>query len=134
MFESFVTAGALSVLLILLGLNVSMQRVRAGRNQAAAEADPASALRKAVRAHGNCAEYAPMLALLCLALGQRDPAFPLEMTMYAAAASRLLHAIGALTCKTVHTTHPLRFLGAIGTYVSGLVLAGALLAEAPEVW
>lgn len=134
MFESFVSAGALGVLLVLLGFNVSMQRLSASGKQAGAEADPASTLRKAIRAHGNCAEYAPMLALLSLALGQRDPAFWVEMTMYAGVGARILHAIGALTGKSVHAIHVLRLLGAVGTYAACGVLAVALLLEAPEVW
>lgn len=134
MFESFVSAGALALLLFTLGAYVSLQRTRAGKRQAAEEADPASPLRKAIRAHGNCAEYAPTLALLCLALGARDPAFGVEMTMYAAVLARVLHAAGALVTSSVHGFHPLRFIGSIGTYASGAALAVALLLEAPEVW
>lgn len=64
---------ALALLLFLGGLYVSATRARF-RILCAGVDDPAHALTKAVRAHGNTAEYAAMLALLIYLLGQRSSA------------------------------------------------------------
>lgn len=64
---------ALALLLFLSGLYVSATRARF-RILCAGVDDPAHALTKAVRAHGNTAEYAAMLALLIYLLGQRSSA------------------------------------------------------------
>lgn len=65
MFESFVAIGLLGVLVMALGFNVSLFRMRMSADAARlAETDNASGLRKAIRAHGNAIEYAPMLAIL----------------------------------------------------------------------
>ncbi len=135
MFESFVSVSLLGALVMALGFNVSLHRMRMTTDAARlAEADSASGLRKAIRAHGNAIEYAPMLAILIFALGGRDPSLLVEITMYAAVFARYCHAAGSLLCTTVHTPHPLRFIGAAGTYTTGFLLSIALLLEAPKVW
>jgi len=126
MTTALVCIALLGLLLFGLGLGVSWTR---GRTQQVIGApdDPTSALLKAVRAHGNTTEFAPMLALLILLVGMRDPAAWVVWTMVIATLSRYLIAIGILASPTLERPHPLRALGALGTYVTGVMLCVALL-------
>ena len=78
-----------------------------------------------MRAHANAAEYVPVLAVLSLYLGAGGPAVWIEWTMIAAAVSRYLVAIGFLACTTLARPHPLKALGALGTYLAGIALCVA---------
>jgi uncharacterized protein len=40
---------------------------------------------------------------------------------------RYLHALGMILCKSLDRPDPLRFVGAVGTYVTGLILAFAVV-------
>jgi len=66
-----------------------------------------------------------MLAILMLLIGARQPAAWMVWTFIAATAFRYLHAAGMLVCPSLDQPHPLRFVGALGTYVAGLVLVVA---------
>lgn len=114
----------LGLLIFGLGFWVSAQR---GRTQTVIghATDPADPLHKAVRAHANAAEFAPMLGVLMLAVGTREPASWVLTTMWVATASRWVHAAGMLLCPTLAKPHPLRFLGALGTYLAGIALCVA---------
>ena len=71
--KTAVTCSALmGLLLFALGLYVSTKR---GRTQqiGTTPQNPADPLFKAIRAHGNTAEYVPMLAVLMLYLGDAIP-------------------------------------------------------------
>jgi len=118
--------GLLALLVFGLGLGVSMLRGRS-RTNFGFTPDPTDRLYKMVRAHGNAAEYAPMLAILMLFLGARGPARWLVWTFVAATAFRYLHALGMIRSKSLDRPDPLRFVGALGTYVTGLVLGLAVL-------
>jgi uncharacterized membrane protein YecN with MAPEG domain len=87
--------------------------------------DPADRLYKMVRAHSNTAEYAPMLAVLMLLVGVRDPATWALWVMVIVTASRYLLALGLIVSPTLDKPHPLRFVGALGTYLGGLALCVA---------
>ena len=93
--------GLLGLLLFGLGLAVSLTR---GRTDTAAgySSDPSDRLHKLVRAHGNTTEYAAILAVLML-------------------------VAGILLSATLDKAHPLRFIGALGTYVAGIGLSTAVL-------
>jgi uncharacterized membrane protein YecN with MAPEG domain len=82
-------------------------------------------LHKVVRAHGNAAEYAPMLAILMLAIAARGSATWMVWTFVAATVFRYLHAAGMLLSPSLDRPQPLRFVGALGTYLSGLALVAA---------
>ena len=116
----------LGLLLFGLGLGVSMVRGRA-QVVIGSPDDPTNSLRKIIRAHGNTAEFAPMLGLLFLVLGMRSPATWVLWTMGLATLSRYLIAAGILASPTLERPHPLRVLGALGTYVTGGLLCLALL-------
>ena len=81
----------------------------------------------AVRAQGNTAEYAAMLALLIYLLGQRSSAEWVSWVMVGVTASRYLLVMGVLASATLARPNPFRAVGALGTYVGGTVLALALL-------
>jgi len=89
--------------------------------------DPADPLYKAVRAHGNTAEYAPMAALLILYLGTQGPAIWVLWVMGIVTACRYSIAIGILMSPTLDKPHPLRFIGALGTYLGGVALVVAAM-------
>ena len=87
----------------------------------------ATVVHKLVRAHGNTSEYVAMLAVLILVLGTREPSTWGVVSMVGATASRYLLAAGIILSPTLEKPHPLRFIGALGTYVFGLALCGSLL-------
>jgi len=122
----------LGLLVFLLGANVSRERRSVTVTQHEAEADPKSALRRAIRAHGNCIEYVPMLSLMILALGLRLPLLPgwIAALMLAAVASRYIHAVGILTGGSVYEANALKKIGAAGTYLTGAVLSVVLIIRA----
>ncbi len=136
MATSLLSVGLLGLLVFLLGGNVSRERGSVIKTQHEAEGDPASPLRKAIRAHGNCIEYAPMLSLMILAVGLRSPLLPtwIAAVMLAAVASRYAHAIGVLTGASVYKANPLKFVGAAGTYLTGALLSVILIWRAAALF
>ena len=132
MATALLSVGLLGLLVFLLGANVSRERRSVTVTQHEAEADPASSLRKAIRAHGNCIEYVPMLALMILAVGLRSPLLPtwIAVLMFAAVASRYIHAAGVLTGGSVYEGNAMKAIGAIGTYLTGVLLSGILVYRA----
>ena len=125
MTTAIVCVGLLGLLVFVLGLYVSMAR---GEGKAGAyPTDPADPLFKRMRAHGNTAEYAPMMAILMLLAGERDPATWVLWTMALAVASRYQIAAGILLSSTIEKPNPLRFVGAVGTYLTGIALSIAVL-------
>ncbi len=132
MIYALLSVSLMGLLVFGLGINVSRIRGSVMHIQHEHEADPKSALRKAIRAHGNCIEYVPTLSILILALGLRMPLTPwwVAALMLAAVAARYIHAAGVLTSESIHTANPLKFVGAAGTYLTGTALSIALLANA----
>ncbi len=117
---------ALALLLFGLGMAVSGWRFRDQRLYGF-DPDPGDMLYKLVRAHGNTAEYAPLLAILILFLGAHDPSPWVVGVMAAATVSRYLLVLGIVAFPTVAKPNVLRFIGAAGTYSCGILLAMALL-------
>jgi len=126
----------MGLLVFLLGLNVSRIRGSVMHQQHEEEGNPKSELRKAIRAHGNCIEYVPMLSLLILALGLRLPLMPwwVAALMWAAVISRYIHAVGVLSGESIHTANPFKFIGALGTYITGSILAIILILHAARLF
>jgi hypothetical protein len=125
---AIVCSGLLGLLLFLLSANVSRMRAR-GRRGVGLDDDPTSALTKAVRAQGNAAEYIPMFVVLFLFLGARQPASWIVVAIILVTACRIAHALGMLLSANLDLPHPLRYAGAAGTYIGGIVLSLALLFE-----
>ena len=126
MVTSLVCVALLGILLFGLGFAVSITRGRTG-TAAGSSSDPSDGLHKLVRAHANTSEYVAMLAVLILILGTREPSTWGVASMVGATASRYLLASGIVLSSTLEKPHPLRFLGALGTYLFGLGLCGSLL-------
>lgn len=126
MATAVVCTGLLGVLLFALGFHVSATRGRTNKAGSIPD-DPSHPLFKAIRAHGNTAEYAPMLGVLMLYLGVHSPAQWIQWTMIAVTACRYLIVIGILSSATLDRPHPIRFIGALGTYVGGMILAITML-------
>lgn len=116
--------GLLGGLVFALGLRVSMLRLQAAREPETGHAD---ALKKAIRAHGNAAEYVPTLAILILLLAARGAGPAVQALFVAATAARFSHAWGMMRCRSLDRPDPFRFVGASGTYVCGILMALALL-------
>jgi uncharacterized membrane protein YecN with MAPEG domain len=119
----------LGLLLFGLGACVTMERRRT-QTYHAYQIDPANRLYRLVRAHGNTAEYAPMLSVLMLTAAQRDPSSWVLLVISLVTLSRYLHVIGMLVGPTLDARpNVFRLIGAPGTYLGGLLLCLAILAK-----
>jgi hypothetical protein len=126
MSTAVICTALLGLLVFLLGLNVS--RVRASTKRGGGfSGDSADPLTIAVRAHANTTEFAPMLAVLMLYLGTTAPAAWVVWVMALTTACRFALVAGLFLSPTLEKTHPLRFIGASGTYFGGTLLAVAAL-------
>jgi uncharacterized membrane protein YecN with MAPEG domain len=126
MTVAIVCTALLGLLVFGLGLMVSL--TRGSTKQVIGHVpDPADRLHKLVRAHGNATEYAPILAVVILLVGSRQPSTWMVWTFVAATVSRYLHAAGMIVYRTLAQPNPLRFVGALGTYLTGLALVVAAL-------
>ncbi len=119
----------LGFLVFGLGFAVSVMRGRMGINFGYT-ANPTDRFYKLMRAHENTTEYAPMLAILFLLLGSRNPSAWVVWTMAIATVSRYLLALGLIFAPTLDKPEALRFLGALGTYLCGLALCVAAYLKA----
>ena len=113
----------MGLLVFVLGANVTRHRATRGATGDQAPTDPADRLLIAIRAHGNAAEYVPTLMVLVVLSATLADGWWVTVLAVAALASRLLHALGMLTARTLATHGPLRDAGAMGTYLTGLALA-----------
>jgi len=128
---ALLSVGLLGLLIFILGMNVSRERRSVTVTQHEAEADPKSGLRKAIRAHGNCIEYVPMLSLMILALGLRFPIMPMwiSVLIIIAVVSRYMHAVTIIKSDNIYQATTSKFIAAAGTYVAGSILAIILIAQ-----
>ena len=123
MTTAIICSAILAAMLFLLGFNVSRMRgvtAKAGGSQM--PTDPASPLLLAIRAHGNAAEYVPTLIVLILVCATLSGGWWVQALAMAAVVARYLHAFGMLTSKTLASHGPVRDIGALGTYVTGVAL------------
>jgi uncharacterized protein len=128
MTTAVICSAILAALLLLLGANVTRMRALTGKaGGSQLPQDPTSKLLIAVRAHGNAAEYVPVLAVLFLLVGARSPAWLAIPLIIAATLARLLHAYGMLTSRSLASPTKAREIGAGATYVVGLGLATAAI-------
>jgi uncharacterized membrane protein YecN with MAPEG domain len=125
-----VCSAVLVILYFVLALNVSLTRRRT-RTGIGAGDDPAGPMNKAVRAHGNAAEYVPIFVALFLYFLLAGAGGWIEGVAIIVTACRVLHALGMLMTQSFNRPpHPLRAVGALGTYVGGLMLGIALFMAA----
>ncbi len=126
MTTALVCIALLGLLVFGLGFGVSLTRGRTN-TAAGSSGDPTDPLHKMIRAHGNTAEYAAMLAILIFLVGSTSPPTWALGCMGIATASRYSIAAGLILSPTLAQPHPLRFVGALGTYLAGFALCAALL-------
>ncbi|MAZ87026.1 MAG: hypothetical protein CL693_05240 [Cellvibrionaceae bacterium] len=117
----------LILLCFILAIAVTIARGRLNILAGAPE-DPDSSFYQLVRAHGNQIEFVPLLALLMYMLAQSPQPVWVLWCMVLVTGCRYLLAVGMIVPKTLAQPNPLRFIGAVGTYVLGLALCWALLA------
>lgn len=117
---------ALAVLLFGLGMAISRERLKS-RQLIGAPDDPESRLLKLVRAQGNTAEYAGILAVMIAILGTAPRDGWVTVAMAAAVVARYLFVAGMVMSPSLARPQILRGLGAAGTYVAGCALAVALI-------
>lgn len=111
----------LGLLLFGLGLYVSILRGRTRRN-IGCDTSPTDPLHCAIRAHGNTAEYAPFLGLLFLWFAMHPTSTWVAALIVIATAARFLIVAGLLFGPTLDRPNPMRFSGALLTYICGLAL------------
>lgn len=115
-----ITAGLLLVLQIVLAGMVS-----ATRGPIAIGDGGKDALVRAIRRHGNLAENAGIFVagFTLLELSASSPRLLVGLCAVFVAV-RLIHAVGL---SQANTSNAMRVIGALGTYLCGLVLGGTLL-------
>jgi uncharacterized membrane protein YecN with MAPEG domain len=119
----------LAFLCLALGFNVSMARNSSGTIYGC-DINPENNLYKAQRAHGNTTEYAPILAVIIFALIQSPQPGWVMGAIVLVTFFRYLLAAGILLPASMAKPHPMRFIGALGTYITGFVLIAALFIQA----
>lgn len=129
--RTYLVCSAILVLLyFVLALHVSMTRGRTKTGVGSGN-DPNGPLNKAVRAHGNAAEYTPIFVALFLYFLMSGAGGWITWVVIIVTVSRVLHALGMLmTSDFNRPPHPLRGIGAMGTYLGGFALGIALLLRA----
>ena len=124
MTTAIVCTALLAALMWVLSIRTSMARGKATIQMPTRTDDP---LYVAMRAHGNLAENAPMLAVLMLLVGSRDPAGWMLGLMIVATVARFCHALGVIRSADMAKENPLRMAGAVTTTLAGIGLAVAAL-------
>lgn len=119
-------AAFLVFLYALLSVNVSRIRLRGEGPSRVKE----SQLTQAARAHGNASEYIPLIVALLLYLDYAAPSPLVSVIAVVAVLSRVLHAVAMLFIARIQLRERLRFIGALGTYVSLFGLGCVLVVRA----
>ena len=128
-----ICSSILVAITLILAFWTSLQRTSSGVISYGAQLDPSSRMAKAQRAHGNSAEFSALLIVLFLLVGfayeGRDLGALVTWTVISVTAARIVHAVGILTCATLEKAHPLKAVGAIVTYLGGLLLVGLVISK-----
>jgi uncharacterized protein len=119
----------LVIVYFLLANNVSRIRVGSGVGFGLSD-DPAGPLNRAIRAHGNSAEYTPIFLVLFLYFLSTGASGWITWVVVAVTVCRVLHPISILMAPDLNGRYVPRFIAALGTYLGGLALGVALLLRA----
>ena len=119
---TIISLALMGVLLFLLGANVTRHRAIRGGTGDQQPTDPTDRLLIAIRAHGNAAEYIPTLMVLILVCSALTDSWWVGALAVAALISRAFHAVSMLTAGSLADHGPLRHVGALGTYATGVAL------------
>jgi uncharacterized membrane protein YecN with MAPEG domain len=121
--------GILALLYVVLGLQVS--RLRRGHRVVFGDGDNIK-LRSAIRAHGNFAEYVPIIVLLVAMLEMSGlPAMRVHLLMGGLLVARLLHPLGMYVGPRTMQFQIYRVGGIVLTW---LVLVTAALMALTRFW
>ncbi len=116
---------------LILGLGFAVSMTRAKTNTLfGSPIDPENFLYRMTRAHGNTIEYAPIIALLIYILSLSPQSEWVIWSMILATFFRYLFVIGIIIPKSMARANPMRFLGALGTYLAGFGLCTAVMLQA----
>lgn len=114
----------MGALIFVLGANVTRHRAIRGKNGGTQmPSDPADRMFVAQRAHGNATEYVPTLIGLLLVCSVLTDGWWVDALAVAATLARYTHAVGMLRSPTLADHGPVRDVGALLTYLTGLALA-----------
>ena len=127
---TYICVALLGLLVFVLGANVTRHRVQRGATGDQMPTDPSDRLFIAQRAHGNATEYAPSLAVLLVLGSVLTDGWWVAILGVTAVIVRLLHATGMLRSATLASHGPLRDVGALGTYLTGIALGVTVLVAA----
>ncbi len=128
MKTAYLFVGLLGLWLFLLSALVSITRIRS-KTSLGCQDDPENFLHKAVVAQRNSAEYIPVLCLLMMALQYYGSPNWVVWIYLGATVGRYLHSLGILTYKSMNRPNALRSLGAVLTYLSGLIMSLTLISQ-----
>ena len=127
---TFVSVACLAALQILLALNCSLNRIILKKSHGCDE-DPENSLYRAIVAHRNAREYAPILCILllvCCLISTYGSGMPVWVVWLGPALVlvRVSHA-GSILFFSLRRPNILRRIGAIGTYTLSLLLCGLIV-------
>ena len=113
----------------LLANNVSRLRAQSKVGFGMAD-DPLGPLNRAIRAHGNSAEYTPVFLVLFLYFLSSGASGWITGVVVGVTFCRVLHPISILIAPDLNAIYPPRFISAAGTYLGGFALGAALMIRA----
>lgn len=124
-----ICSAVLVIVYFLLAFNVSLTRGSTKTGIGSGD-QPSGRLNKAIRAHGNAAEYIPILVLLFLYFLSTGASGWITWVVIGVTVCRVLHPIAMFLSPDLNKAYPLRFITSLGTYLGGLALGVALLMRA----
>ena len=128
--RTYLVCSAILVLVyFLLAFNVSLTR-GSTKTGIGTGNDLSGRLNKAIRAHGNAAEYVPIFVLLFLYFLSTGAGGWITWVVIGVTACRVLHPIAMFMSPDLNRAYPPRFVASLGTYLGGLALGVALLMHA----
>ena len=92
--------------------------------------DPEDTLFRLVRAHGNSVEFVPILMIFIYLLSQQPQPEWVAWLVGIVTFCRFLITLGIILPTTLAKPNPMRFVGALGTYICGLGIGITLLLQA----
>lgn len=115
-------AAMLGLLLFGLGFAVSVERGKANQLRGI-PGDETTLLYRLIRAHGNAAEYVPLIAAFALYFAATGGSPLISWVIVGLTIARFLHATALIVRPNMNQFNMLRFVGGMGTYIGGFMLS-----------
>jgi len=122
-------AAMLGLLLFGLGFAVSVERGKA-KQLGGVPGDETTLLYRLIRAHGNAAEYVPLIVAFALYFAATDSSPLVSWAIVGLTAARILHATALIVQPNMNQFNVLRFAGGMGTYIGGFMLCTLAISAA----